>query len=182
MHKYLKAIANALGIKQSQVEAVTELLDGGATVPFISRYRKEATGGLDEVAIFDIETQYKKFQELDRRKQTIVETIAAQNNLTDELKRKIDDTLDSSELEDIYLPYKPKKRTRATIAKEQGLEPLAAWLMKQNNGDVELIAEKYLKDDIDDTDKALAGARDIIAEWVSEDMNARQRVRNYSLT
>ena len=179
MHKYLKAIANALGIKQSQVEAVTELLDGGATVPFISRYRKEATGGLDEVAIFDIETQYKKYQELDRRKQTIVETIAAQNKLTDELKRKIDDTLDSSELEDIYLPYKPKKRTRATIAKEQGLEPLAAWLMKQNNGDVELIAEKYLKDDIDDTDKALAGARDIIAEWVSEDMTARQRVRNY---
>ena len=179
MHKYFNAIANALGIKLKQVEAVTELLDGGATVPFISRYRKEATDGLDEVAIFSIETQYKKFQELDRRKQTIIETIVAQDKMTDELKRKIDDTLDSSELEDIYLPYKPKKRTRATVAKEQGLEPLAAWLMKQNNGDTELIAEKYLKGDIDDTEKALAGARDIIAEWVSEDMTARQRVRNY---
>ena len=179
MHKYFNAIANALGIKLKQVEAVTELLDGGATVPFISRYRKEATDGLDEVAIFSIETQYKKFQELDRRKQTIIETIVAQDKMTDELKRKIDDTLDSSELEDIYLPYKPKKRTRATVAKEQGLEPLAAWLMKQNNGDTELMAEKYLKGDIDDTEKALAGARDIIAEWVSEDMTARQRVRNY---
>ena len=179
MHKYFNAIANALGIKLKQVEAVTELLDGGATVPFISRYRKEATDGLDEVAIFSIETQYKKFQELDRRKQTIIETIVAQDKMTDELKRKIDDTLDSSELEDIYLPYKPKKRTRATVAKEQGLEPLAAWLMKQNNGDAELMAEKYLKGDIDDTEKALAGARDIIAEWVSEDMTARQRVRNY---
>ncbi len=179
MHKYFEAIANALGIKLKQVEAVTELLDSGATVPFISRYRKEATDGLDEVAIFSIETQYKKFQELDRRKQTIVETIVAQDKMTDELKRKIDNTLDSNELEDIYLPYKPKKRTRATIAKEQGLEPLATWLMKQNNGDIELIAEKYLKGDIDDTEKALAGARDIIAEWVSEDMTARQRVRNY---
>jgi len=179
MQKYLQAIAAALGVKLNQVEAVTDLLDGGATVPFISRYRKEATGGLDEVAIFDIENRYKKFQELDRRKQTIIETISAQNKLTDELKHQIDNTLDSTELEDIYLPYKPKKRTRATIAKEQGLEPLAAWLMRQRPGSIESESEKFVKGDIDDTDKALAGARDIIAEWVSENAVARQRVRNY---
>jgi uncharacterized protein len=178
MLKYLKAIAQALGIKIEQVEAVTGLLDGGATVPFISRYRKEATGGLDEVAIFNIESQYHKFAELEKRKQTIVETIAEQGKLTDELKRKIDDTLDSTTLEDLYLPYKPKKRTRATVAREQGLEPLAGWLMKQNPGSAELMAERFLKGDIDEPEKALAGARDIIAEWVSENAVARQRVRN----
>ena len=178
MLKYLKAIAEALGIKLEQVEAVTGLLDGGATVPFISRYRKEATGGLDEVAIFNIESQYHKFAELEKRKQTIVETIAEQGKLTDELKRKIDDALDSTTLEDLYLPYKPKKRTRATVAREQGLEPLAGWLMKQNPGSAELMAERFLKGDIDEPEKALAGARDIIAEWVSENAVARQRVRN----
>ena len=178
MLKYLKAIAQALGIKLEQVEAVTGLLDGGATVPFISRYRKEATGGLDEVAIFNIESQYHKFVELDKRKQTIVETIAEQGKLTDELKQKIDDTLDSTTLEDLYLPYKPKKRTRATVAREQGLEPLAGWLMKQNPGSAEMMAERFVKGDIDEPEKALAGARDIIAEWVSENAVARQRVRN----
>ena len=178
MQKYFKAIAAALGIKLNQVEAVAELLDGGATVPFISRYRKEATGGLDEVAIFDIETQYHKFVELDKRKQTVIETIAEQGKLTDDLKRQIDETLDSTTLEDIYLPYKPKKRTRATVAKEQGLEPLAAWLMRQQQGDPEQAAINYLKGEIDSEEKALAGARDIIAEWVSENVVARQRVRN----
>ena len=178
MLKYFKAIAEALGIKLGQVEAVTKLLDDGATVPFISRYRKEATGALDEVKVFDIETQYKKFAELDKRKQTIIETIAEQGKLTDELKRKIDDTLDSTTLEDLYLPYKPKKRTRATIAKEQGLEPLATWLMKQWPGSVGQMASKYIKGDVSDEQKALAGARDIIAEWVSENSMARQRVRN----
>ena len=178
MQKYFKAIAAALGIKLSQVESVAQLLDGGATVPFISRYRKEATGGLDEVAIFDIETQYHKFVELDKRKQTIIETIAEQGKLTEDLKRQIDETLDSTTLEDIYLPYKPKKRTRATVAKEQGLEPLAAWLMRQQAGDPEEAAIKYLKGEIDSEEAALAGARDIIAEWVSENAVARQRVRN----
>lgn len=178
MQKYFKAIAAALGIKLNQVEAVAQLLDGGATVPFISRYRKEATGGLDEVAVFDIETQYHKFVELDKRKQTVIETIAEQGKLTEDLKRQIDETLDSTTLEDIYLPYKPKKRTRATVAKEQGLEPLAAWLMRQQSGDPEETAIKYVKGDIDSEDMALAGARDIIAEWVSENAVARQRVRN----
>ena len=154
------------------------MLDGGATVPFISRYRKEATGGLDEVAVFDIETQYHKFVELDKRKQTVIETIAEQGKLTEDLKRQIDETLDSTTLEDIYLPYKPKKRTRATVAKEQGLEPLAAWLMRQQSGDPEETAIKYVKGDIDSEEMALAGARDIIAEWVSENAVARQRVRN----
>lgn len=178
MQKYFKAIAEALGISLKQVETVTGLLDGGATVPFISRYRKEATGGLDEVAVFNIESQYHKFAELDKRKQTIIETIAEQGKITDELKRKIDDTLDSTTLEDIYLPYKPKKRTRATVAREQGLEPLAGWLMKQQPGSAEQMAERFVKGDIDEPEKALAGARDIIAEWVSENAVARQRVRN----
>ena len=178
MQKYFKAIAAALGIKLNQVEAVAQLLDGGATVPFISRYRKEATGGLDEVAVFDIETQYHKFVELDKRKQTVIETIAEQGKLTEDLKRQIDETLDSTTLEDIYLPYKPKKRTRATAAKEQGLEPLAAWLMRQQSGDPEETAIKYVKGDIDSEGMALADARDIIAEWVSENAVARQRVRN----
>lgn len=178
MQKYFKAIAAALGIKLNQVEAVAQLLDGGATVPFISRYRKEATGGLDEVAVFDIETQYHKFVELDKRKQTVIETIAEQGKLTEDLKRQIDETLDSTTLEDIYLPYKPKKRTRATVAKEQGLEPLAAWLIRQQSGDPEETAIKYVKGDIDSEEMALAGARDIIAEWVSENAVARQRVRN----
>ncbi len=178
MQKYFKAIAAALGIKLNQVEAVAQLLDGGATVPFISRYRKEATGGLDEVAVFDIETQYHKFVELDKRKQTVIETIAEQGKLTEDLKRQIDETLDSTTLEDIYLPYKPKKRTRATVAKEQGLEPLAAWLMRQQSGDPDETAIKYVKGDIDSEEMALAGARDIIAEWVSENAVARQRVRN----
>lgn len=178
MQKYFKAIAAALEIKLNQVEAVAQLLDGGATVPFISRYRKEATGGLDEVAVFDIETQYHKFVELDKRKQTVIETIAEQGKLTEDLKRQIDETLDSTTLEDIYLPYKPKKRTRATVAKEQGLEPLAAWLMRQQSGDPEETAIKYVKGDIDSEEMALAGARDIIAEWVSENAVARQRVRN----
>ncbi len=178
MQKYFKAIAAALGIKLNQVEAVAQLLDGGATVPFISRYRKEATGGLDEVAVFDIETQYHKFVELDKRKQTVIETIAEQGKLTEDLKRQIDETLDSTTLEDIYLPYKPKKRTRATVAKEQGLEPLAAWLMRQQSGDPEETAIKYVKGDIGSEEMALAGARDIIAEWVSENAVARQRVRN----
>jgi len=178
MQKYFKAIAAALGIKLNQVEAVAQLLDGGATVPFISRYRKEATGGLDEVAVFNIETQYHKFVELDKRKQTVIETIAEQGKLTEDLKRQIDETLDSTTLEDIYLPYKPKKRTRATVAKEQGLEPLAAWLMRQQSGDPEETAIKYVKGEIDSEEMALAGARDIIAEWVSENAVARQRVRN----
>ncbi|MBR6082192.1 MAG: RNA-binding transcriptional accessory protein [Salinivirgaceae bacterium] len=178
MQKYFKAIAAALGIKLNQVEAVAQLLDGGATVPFISRYRKEATGGLDEVAVFDIETQYHKFVELDKRKQTVIETIAEQGKLTEDLKRQIDETLDSTTLEDIYLPYKPKKRTRATVAKEQGLEPLAVWLMRQQSGDPEETAIKYVKGDIESEEMALAGARDIIAEWVSENAVARQRVRN----
>jgi uncharacterized protein len=179
MLKYFKAIASHLNIRSNQVEAVAGLLDEGATVPFISRYRKEVTGGLDEVAVHEIEVIYKRYTELEKRKQSILETIESQGKLTDELRAKIENTLDSTELEDLYLPYKPKKRTRATIAKELGLEPLAAWLMKQWPGNPEQMAEKYIAEGVEDVDKALQGARDIIAEWVSEDAVARQRVRNY---
>lgn len=177
MLKYFKAIAQMLGIKTGQVESVTRLLDDGATVPFISRYRKEATENLDEVAVHEIEIWYKKYTELEKRKQSVIETIAEQGKLTDQLRAKIDETLDATELEDIYMPYKPKKRTRATIAKEQGLEPLAAWITKQWPGNAQQTAAKYAKGDLT-TDKALAGARDIVAEWVSENAQARQRVRN----
>jgi len=177
MLKYFKAIAQMLGIKPNQVESVTRLLDEGATVPFISRYRKEATGNLDEVAVHEIEIWHKKYTELEKRKQLVIETIAEQGKLTDELRTKIEATLDATELEDIYMPYKPKKRTRATIAKEQGLEPLAAWITKQWPGNAEQTAAKYAKGDLT-TEKALAGARDIVAEWVSENAQARQKVRN----
>ncbi len=177
MLKYFKAIAQMLGIKPNQVESVTRLLDEGATVPFISRYRKEATGNLDEVAVHEIEIWHKKYTELEKRKLLVIETIAEQGKLTDELRTKIDATLDATELEDIYMPYKPKKRTRATIAKEQGLEPLAAWITKQWPGNAEQTAAKYAKGDLT-TENALAGARDIVAEWVSENAQARQKVRN----
>ncbi len=177
MNKYLEQIAKNLNIKYSQVNAVVTLFAEGATVPFISRYRKERTGGLDEVAIHEIELLNKKFIELEKRKTTVLETIEEQGKLTDELRDKIERTFDPLELEDIYLPYKPKRRTKATIAKEQGLEPLAKQVMRQQSGDVEQWALKYINSDVDSVEKALQGTRDIIAEWVSENSVARNKTR-----
>lgn len=178
MEKYFGIIAKTLNIQASQVKAVINLFADGATVPFISRYRKERTGNLDEVAVHNIEVLNKKFTELEKRKQTVLETISEQQKLTPELEKKINDTIDLIELEDIYLPYKPKRRTKATVAKELGLEPLATKIYKQDKTDIEQLALPFINNKVENINDALQGARDIIAEWVSEDTTARQRVRN----
>ena len=174
---HLSIISKDLNLPQSKVQSTIKLLNEGATIPFIARYRKEATGSLDEVNIADIKTQLDRLTELEKRKETILKTIEEQGKLTDELKRRIQDTFDSTVLEDIYLPYKPKRKTRASAAKEKGLEPLADILFSQNNHRVEELANQYLTDEVESIDDALQGARDIIAEWINEDQAARQKVR-----
>lgn len=170
-------IAEKTGISVSQIQNTIELLDGGATIPFISRYRKERTGSLDEVAITTIKENYEKFKELEKRKATVLKAIEEQDALTEELKQRIDNCYDPVELEDLYLPFKPKRKTRASKAKELGLEPLAQKLFKQYEKDVDALAENFLSDQIPDTEAALQGARDIIAEWINEDKTAREIVR-----
>jgi len=175
---YHTLIAGKLSITVGQVARTVALLDEGATIPFISRYRKEATGGLDEVQISEIKDAYDKLCEITKRKETVLATIEEQGKLTPELKKRIDDTWDSAELEDIYLPFKPKRMTRAEIARKKGLEPLAQLIMKQYERDPHTRAEAFVNDEVKDVDEALQGALDIIAEWVSEDENARRTVRN----
>jgi len=170
-------IANDLAINQSQVEATVALLNEGATVPFIARYRKERTGGLEDVSIIAIKEQWSKLMDLKTRKEYILMTIEEQGKLTDELRKRIEDCYEFSLLEDIYLPYKPKRKTKATVARELGLEPLAEWLMKEPAGDIEGYAERFVNDGVESADKALSGARDIIAEWVNENEKARETVR-----
>jgi len=171
-------IANKLGIEEKQAGNTLALLEEGATIPFISRYRKERTGGLDEVKISDIADEYKRLTEIEKRKETILSTIDEQGLLTDELKARIDATWSAVELEDIYLPFKPKRRTRSQIAREKGLEPLAKMLMSQRRDDPDMAAERFLTDEVEDVESALAGARDIIAEWVNENTTARNIVRS----
>lgn len=179
--KYHQIIADKLGTGLKQVSSTIALLEEGATIPFISRYRKEATGSLDEVAVAFIKDEKEKFEELDKRKATVLKTIEEQGQLTPELKERIENCSDLNLLEDLYLPYKPKRRTRAMIAKEKGLEPLAAILMKQYETDPENRALKFITDDVPDALTALAGARDIIAEWINENQSARNIVRkNFS--
>lgn len=159
------------------VKGVISLLDEGATIPFISRYRKEATGGLDEEQAGIIKQRYEKLTELVERRETILSTIEEQGKLTPELKDKILACYDSTILEDIYLPYKPKRRTKATVAKEKGLEPLAAIIMRQDGGDPVKMAERFVKGEIHDENEAIDGALDIIAEWVSESERSRSSMR-----
>lgn len=175
---YLK-IAEELSITSRQVVATVELLDEGATVPFISRYRKERTGSLDEVYITKIRDRVTQLRELDKRREAILKSIEEQGKLTEELKAQIDAAETMSALEDLYLPYKPKRRTRATVAREKGLEPLALWLYEQQQGDASLEAEKYIDSEkgVTSTEEALQGARDIIAEMVNEDQEARKKMR-----
>ena len=173
----IKQISSGLGIRENQVHAVISLINEGATIPFISRYRKERTGGLDEVQITDIVVLNTKLQELEARKKTIIATIEEQGKLTTELAEKIKNCTNPAELEDIYLPYKPKKKTRASIAKAKGLEPLALWLLKQNAGDVYEKAVTFITDEVGNEETAIAGARDIIAEIVNEDEKVRTKVR-----
>lgn len=165
-------------ISKSQIEATVRLLEEGCTIPFIARYRKEVTGGLDEVEIEEIRKEDLRKKELEKRKQTVLSTIEEQGKLTAELKKRIVECDDLQILEDIYLPYKPKRRTKAAIAKENGLEPLADWLMKEQNGDVFREAARFVKNDVKSEDDALAGARDIIAEVINENEIARSTIRH----
>lgn len=171
-------ISKSLGLSLKSVENTVKLLEGGATIPFISRYRKEVTGGLDEVKIANIKELHEKYMELEKRKEYILKSISEQEKLTSDLEREILNCWDLTELEDLYLPYKPKRQTRAEIARKNGLEPLAKWLMVQRPGSPEAKATQYLNEKVADTEMALKGARDIIAEWVNEDTAARQLVRN----
>ena len=171
-------IAKAVGITPTQVNHTLELLNGGSTVPFISRYRKEATGGLDEVQIEAIQSHYQRLTELSKRKEFVLQTIDEQGKLTSELKQRIEDTWDAALLEDLYLPYKPKRKTRAEIARQRGLEPLATLLLTQREPNPLRAATRYVKGEVKDADEALKGARDIIAEQVSENEKSRQQVRN----
>ena len=173
----IKIISKELGFAPDKVKNVVELLDGGATIPFISRYRKEATGSMDEVAVGSVKDMYERLKTILQRKETIIATIDEQGKLTPELKQRIDNCFDAVELEDIYLPYRPKRRTRATIAKERGLEPLADVIWLQQHNDVKGRARTFITADVPTVDDAIAGACDIIAERVSEDEHARSTVR-----
>lgn len=178
MNNDYQIIAKRLMLPEKQVENTILLLNEGCTIPFIARYRKERTGSLDEVQIAAISEQYAKMQELTKRKDTICKTIEEQGKLTADLKRKIEATWDATELEDIYLPFKPKRRTKAQIARENGLEPLATILLLQREQQPEAVAKRFLKGDIKSVDEALAGAKDIIAETISEDETVRQQIRS----
>lgn len=174
-HRMISAV---LGISEKQISQTLGLLENGATIPFISRYRKEVTGGLDEVQIESIKTHYEKLSETAKRKETILSTIQEQGKLTAELQKRIEETWENTLLEDIYLPYKPKRKTRAEAARQKGLEPLATLLMLQREPHPEERAAGYVKGDVKNVEDALKGAHDIIAEHVSEDERARNSVRS----
>ena len=179
MEAIYRIICNQLQLNIQPVKSTIKLLDEGASIPFISRYRKEATGGLDEVVIESIHKKYNDLIELGKRKETILKTIQEQDKLTPELERRIEETWDATTLEDLYLPFKPKRRTRAEIAKEKGLEPLAQAIMLQQNGDYNGIVRKYLNDNVASVDEAIKGAQDIIAEVINENETVRNVVRRY---
>lgn len=176
-NRNISLVAKKLGLHEWQVENTIRLMDGGATIPFISRYRKEMTGSLDEVKLMNIKEEYDRLKELDARKEAVIRSIEEQEKMTPELRAKIDAAVTMAELEDIYLPYRPKRRTRATLAREKGLEPLAELIMDQKENDPELKAEAFLNDDVATVEDALAGASDIIAEWISENEKARKQLR-----
>ena len=177
MNTLTPIIAQRLGLSLEQVDNTLALLDAGCTIPFIARYRKERTGNLNEVQIAQISELYEKLQELEKRKETILKTIGEQGALTPELESRIRQCYVSSELEDLYLPYKPKRRTRAQVAREQGLEPLAVLLKAQRERDPWQHAEAFVNDQVADAEAAIQGAQDIIAEEISEDARSRQTVR-----
>lgn len=178
MELFHKMISGLLNIPERQVSSTLHLLGEGATIPFISRYRKEATGGLDEVQIEHIKEQHDKLCDIAKRKETILSTITEQGKLTAELEKRINDTWNPTELEDIYLPYKPKRKTRAEAARQKGLEPLATLLLLQRENNLTARAAAFVKGEVKDVEDALKGARDIIAEQVNEDERARNAIRN----
>ena len=177
MNPFTQKIAQVLGLPEKGVDNTLTLLEDGCTIPFISRYRKERTGGLNEVQIAQIAEINDKLKELVKRKETIVKTITEQGKMTDELQKRIDNCWESTELEDIYLPYRPKRRTRAQVAREQGLEPLATLLLLQREPHPQQVAQRFVKGEVTDVATALKGAQDIIAEMVSEDERSRNQVR-----
>lgn len=175
--QFITIIAAALQLSEKQIRNAIQLFIEGATIPFVSRYRKEMTGGMDEVQLGETKEQYDKLCDLAKRKTSVLKSIDDQEKLTDDLRKRIEDCWNATELEDIYLPFKPKRRTRAEIAREKGLEPLAKMLMKQQSNDVERLAQPFVKDKVENEDDALAGARDIIAEWINESEAARNSIR-----
>lgn len=177
MEKYVKLISLSTKLNERNVANTINLLNDGATIPFISRYRKEMTGSMDEEQVTFVRDELKRLTELDKRRETILNSIEEQGKLTPELKSKIENATSSTELEDIYLPYKPKKKTRASIARDKGLEPLAAIIMKQQELNLESKAVQFLTDEVTSIEDALQGARDIIAEWINENNRARNLVR-----
>ena len=174
---HISLISEALSLPGQKIRSTLKLLNEGATIPFISRYRKEVTGSLDEVEVAGIQSQWSKLQELEKRRATILNSIEEQGKLTDELKERILSTYNSTTLEDIYLPYKRKRKTRASVARERGLEPLAASIMSQQGEKPDVLAARYLSDEVATVDEALQGARDIIAEQVSEAEESRSKIR-----
>ena len=177
MNIFTQLISKATHLPDSSVNATLTLLDDGCTIPFIARYRKERTGNLNEVQITLIAEQYERLKEIQKRKETILKSISEQEKLTSQLQAKIEGCWNQTELEDLYLPYKPKRHTRAEVARQKGLEPLATLILLQRDAYPEKAAERYVKGDVKDTDDAIAGARDIIAEQVSEDQQARNTIR-----
>jgi len=175
--KYFNKISEKLNFSLKQINNIFQLHTEGSTIPFMARYRKEATGNMDEVQINDVVEQVKYFNELDKRKETVLKTIEGLGKLTPELKKRIEDSYDSTELEDIYLPYKPKRKTKATVAIEKGLEPLAKTIFEMGPGNPADESQKYINEQVKDSKEALQGARDIIAEWVAEHEQARNKVR-----
>ena len=175
--EHLEIITDKLPISAKQIENTARLLEGGATVPFVSRYRKEATGSLDEVQIMAIKEQLAKLKEVDKRRESIINSIEKQGKLTDELEAQLENTYSLTELEDIYLPYKIKRKTRALLAREKGLEPLAKIIMKQEESSVYERAKSFINEKVSTVEDALQGARDIISEWINENQRARNRIR-----
>ncbi len=174
---HIQFIQNQTNIAPKSIEATIKLLSEDCTIPFISRYRKDQTGNLDEVQIEAISKLNKQFDEIIKRKESILKSIEEQNALSPELKAKIENSFDLQELEDFYLPYKKKKKTKADVARENGLEPLAKTIMSQRNDDIEFLASKYLNANVKNEDEALQGARDIIAEWINENIFIRKNLR-----
>lgn len=181
MHTHHKIIAAELKVAEKQISATINLLDEGATVPFISRYRKELTGSLDEVQVAAIRDRVLQLRDLDKRREAILKSMTELGKLTPELEKQINEAETISLLEDIYLPYKPKRKTRASMAKEKGLEPLALEIFKQQNFDLNAAAEKFIDTEkgVNSLEEALAGARDIIAEMIAENTEARTKMRLY---
>ncbi|MGC9342831.1 MAG: Tex family protein, partial [Bacteroidales bacterium] len=177
MENYPQIIAKRTGLSEKSIFNTIKLLEGGATIPFISRYRKEMTGSMDEEQVGVVKDQLSKLKELDKRKETILKSIEEQEKLSPELQKKIEACDNITELEDIYLPYKPKKKTRASVAKSKGLEPLAQIIMNQKEIDIYKRANEFINEEVEDEEDALQGARDIIAEWISENQQARNSMR-----